>query len=40
MTQNTNPPKSPRFPDVFWGLTIFLAINFLVGAMYFKIINP
>ncbi|MDY7016315.1 MAG: photosystem I protein PsaX [Cyanobacteriota bacterium] len=26
--------------NVIAGLTVFLAINFLIAAMYFKIINP
>lgn len=36
----SNVPKAARFSDVIWGVGIFLAINFLVAAMYLKIINP
>ncbi|MEB3213252.1 MAG: photosystem I protein PsaX [Leptolyngbyaceae bacterium] len=31
---------TPKTSDVIPGLVIFLAINFLVAAMYFHIINP
>ncbi|GEM_PF-4515660 len=33
-------PITPSPSDVIPGLVIFLAINFLVAAMYFKILNP
>jgi hypothetical protein len=31
---------TPKSSDVIPGLIIFLSINFLVAAMYFKILNP
>jgi len=37
---NKDVPKAARFSDVVWGVGVFLAINFLVAAMYLKIINP
>jgi hypothetical protein len=40
MTNKSDSQKPPRTSDVVTGLIIFLAINFLVAAMYFKIINP
>lgn len=39
-TTTTDSPRVARTPDVLWGLGIFLAINFLVAAFYFKILNP
>lgn len=39
MANNTGA-RSANKGDVINGLIIFLAINFLVAAMYFKILNP
>ncbi|MDY6785654.1 MAG: photosystem I protein PsaX [Cyanobacteriota bacterium] len=40
MTNKTDSQKPPRSSDVIAGLIVFLSINLLVAAMYFKIINP
>lgn len=37
---NTKTPDPTKPSNVFWGVGIFLAINFLVAAMYIKLINP
>ncbi|ACK68552.1 hypothetical protein PCC7424_0080 [Gloeothece citriformis PCC 7424] len=37
---NTDSPRAARPSYVFWGVGIFLAINFLVAAFYFKLLNP
>ncbi|MGJ3248928.1 MAG: photosystem I protein PsaX [Elainellaceae cyanobacterium] len=40
MSDNISDRITPRTSNVLIGLGIFLAINFLVAAMYFHIINP
>nr|ADN13586.1 hypothetical protein Cyan7822_1595 [Gloeothece verrucosa PCC 7822] len=40
MNENVRSPRAARLTDVLWGLGIFLSINFLVAAMYFKFLNP
>ncbi|MBD2579458.1 photosystem I protein PsaX [Oscillatoria sp. FACHB-1406] len=37
---NQSGARSANKGDVVNGLIIFLAINFLVAAMYFKVLNP
>ena len=37
---NTEGRRAPGTGDTLVGLAIFLAINFLVAAIYFHVINP